>query len=968
MFRTNKTMRILLLGVLIISICLSATMSFAAPPKEVTRYNSYKDIPGITPGEIAAVDELLKKNSVFRYGMTASSECFIKNDGTIGGFSALLCDDLSKLFGAEFIPEIHDWDTLIQGLESKEIHFSGDISTNVYNPYHMTDSIVDRPIKIVSLFNVNSLNTISAERKVNIAFLPESKLMEIVDPYITYSHNSLIVDSLDSAYEKFTNGTIDALVIDDSLETTIKVNYNLVIDNFHTSLYNSVAISTADPELGPIISVIQRYMDADRKMHFNSFEKRGMTEYLQETLREQLTEEELEYLLVHQNPAAIIPVVIEHDNYPISFFNDRESEWQGIAIDIMDEIETLTGMTLGIASESDESWVSLIEKLESGQAAMLSELIRFPEREGRFIWTEDPYDTDNYAIISKTDYPDIDLEQVQDAVVGSVEDSAYEGVFWELFPYHKNYVAYDSISRAFEALEKGDVDLICATRNTMLSVTNYMEKVGYKANIVLDRNYYSYFGFNKDEEVLCSIVSKAQKLIDTDAINSNWVRRVFDYRGKIARSQVPYLVGLSILLLTVLALVVVLFVKNRKTGKRLERLVVERTEALNIQSEKALVASQAKSEFLARMSHEIRTPLNAIMGMTEIAKKAKSKEKSMDSLDAVTAASGHLLGILNDVLDMSKIESGKFQLAKEGFRMKTAMEEVAEIIEQRCIDKKIDFIKNFYMDSDYGTLGDKLRLKQILINLLGNAVKFTSDNGEIAFTADAKVAEDNKTVRIAYSVKDTGIGISEEQMGSLFDAFEQAHSGIAANYGGTGLGLAISQNLVQLMGGIIVVDSVLGEGSTFSFELTFDLVEIAESEDSDLEIMDFSGKRILLVEDVDINRMILKELLAETNLEIEEAVDGLEAVKTFDGSSEGYYDLVFMDVQMPNLNGYEATERIRALDRTDAKNVPIIAMTANAYKEDVEKALSSGMNSHLSKPVDIVQVLEALSKWMNVSS
>jgi CheY-like chemotaxis protein/nitrogen-specific signal transduction histidine kinase len=391
--------------------------------------------------------------------------------------------------------------------------------------------------------------------------------------------------------------------------------------------------------------------------------------------------------------------------------------------------------------------------------------------------------------------------------------------------------------------------------------------------------------------------------------------------------------------------------------------VEQRTHELGVQTQAAQVASQAKGEFLSRMSHEIRTPLNAVIGMTEIARRAQDIEKKDRSLGEIAAASDHLLGILNDVLDMAKIESGKFEIVQEPFVLDEAMKEVSRIIVMRCQEKGINFGNNFSDIADICVIGDKLRLKQVLINLLGNAVKFTPNLGTIIFKVQG-LEKDGGHIRLLFQVSDSGIGMTPEQMQNLFTAFEQADSSISVRFGGTGLGLAISQNLVKQMGGLITVKSAPGEGSAFAFTLEMNLAEMPRDEASltDGAGKTFQGKRILLAEDIEINRLILRELLADTLLEIDEAEDGVQAVKTFAASPEGYYNLIFMDVQMPNMNGHEAARQIRSLDRGDAQTVPIIAMTANAYREDIDRALAAGMNGHLAKPIDINEVIKVLAQ------
>jgi len=419
-------------------------------------------------------------------------------------------------------------------------------------------------------------------------------------------------------------------------------------------------------------------------------------------------------------------------------------------------------------------------------------------------------------------------------------------------------------------------------------------------------------------------------------------------------------------------LLTTILIRNRQMGKRLERTVDERTQELRartaeveVQTRTAEIASKAKSEFLARMSHEIRTPLNAIIGMTRLALKTGQNENTTHSLNVISAASDHLLGILNDVLDMAKIESGKFVLSDDAFALRAAMVEVSHIIGQRCDEKNIKLSVNFEDMPDHYVMGDKLRLKQTLINLLGNAVKFTPENGHIHFLVDI-LSEESSSISCRFTVSDSGIGMTREQMDRLFVAFEHADNKVTARFGGTGLGLAISQNLVGYMGGVIEVHSAPGEGATFTFTLTLQKADAAEDKAGQAEETppDLTGRRILIVDDIDINRVILAETLADTHAEIEEADDGRQALNLFMNSPEYYFDLIFMDMQRPVMDGCQATEALRASGRRDAETVPVVAMTANAYREDIDRALASGMNSHLAKPVNFSALMRTLRSFL----
>jgi signal transduction histidine kinase len=403
--------------------------------------------------------------------------------------------------------------------------------------------------------------------------------------------------------------------------------------------------------------------------------------------------------------------------------------------------------------------------------------------------------------------------------------------------------------------------------------------------------------------------------------------------------------------------------KIEKINSTLEKTVDDRTKELQDQIILAESASKAKSSFLTRMSHEIRTPLNAIIGLLQILRKKEFDDVTKSQLTEIKNASDHLLGLLNDILDMSKIEMEDIKLAQDEFSFLDSLKEVSDIIKVRAEQKEISFVSDFNEVSNNFVIGDKVRIKQVLINLLGNSVKFTPTGGVV--TLKVNIHEETDCF-IKYHIEciDTGIGISDDIKSHLFSAFQVSHSNDNFQYGGTGLGLTISQHIVNLTGSKIEVSTKLGEGSTFFFDLTLAKELNSEHQNTDIQEetfqIDLTGKRILLVEDIEINRLIVKELLSETNVEIEEAEDGLIALNRIKSVSENYYDLIFMDIMMPNMNGYDATVAIRNLPRKDAKVVPIIAMTANAFREDIDRALASGMNGHIAKPFNFISVLKML--------
>jgi signal transduction histidine kinase/ActR/RegA family two-component response regulator len=384
--------------------------------------------------------------------------------------------------------------------------------------------------------------------------------------------------------------------------------------------------------------------------------------------------------------------------------------------------------------------------------------------------------------------------------------------------------------------------------------------------------------------------------------------------------------------------------------------------------ETALSASRAKSDFLSNVSHEMRTPLNAIMGMIDIARGAGDVEKKDYSLEKMKEASRHLLSIINDVLDMSKIEANKLELSPVDFSFRKLIDKVVTVSAFH-IKREQHFIKSIDPEIPDRLYGDDQRLSQVVTNLLSNAGKFTPEGGEIRLEAKL-LAKEKDRYKIAISVADTGIGISDEQQALLFNPFQQAESATTRKFGGTGLGLAISKRIVDIMSGEITLESELGKGSVFTVILPLSAAlfaanpeedeKAAEAEEyTEVRPNEFAGKRLLLAEDVEINREIVMTLLESSGLEIDCAENGVEAVELY-RSDPGRYDMIFMDMQMPEMDGCEATQRIRALDDPRAKTVPIVALTANVFKEDIDRCLAAGMNSHIGKPLSLTDITAKL--------
>lgn len=388
-----------------------------------------------------------------------------------------------------------------------------------------------------------------------------------------------------------------------------------------------------------------------------------------------------------------------------------------------------------------------------------------------------------------------------------------------------------------------------------------------------------------------------------------------------------------------------------------------------LQMELLLKTAQSKNEFLAKMSHDIRTPLNGIIGMTYIASTQTPSECTQikECLKKVTTAANYLMEILNNILDMSKIESGKLKLSARPFSLATLRDEIESLMVFQTEGKNFHFVVDMPQTPDYDYIGDSLRLKQILINLLSNAVKFTETGSVILAFRIRPVTED--TDEVSFIIRDTGKGMSKEFMNHIFTPFSQEDDSIAIKYGGSGLGLPITKSFVDLMNGSITVSSEPGKGSEFIVTLILKKIqrvnqETPEEQDTD-SVCSYGGKRILLCEDNDLNAEIAKIILENYELTVDWAENGKAGVKLFEQSAPEYYSMILMDVRMPEMDGYEATRIIRALERTDAKQVPICALSANAFSDDISKSLKAGMNEHLAKPLDVSQLAKILKKYLS---
>lgn len=401
--------------------------------------------------------------------------------------------------------------------------------------------------------------------------------------------------------------------------------------------------------------------------------------------------------------------------------------------------------------------------------------------------------------------------------------------------------------------------------------------------------------------------------------------------------------------------------KSKEEEQKQKQLLLEAAE-------KADAANKAKSTFLFNMSHDIRTPMNAIVGFTDIALHQNSVAEIHDSLEKVRESSKHLLSLLNDVLDLSRIESGKAVFFPEPVDITKLTDDVLAIMNGLLYNRDLKFEVYRERPKNPYVLADATRIREVLTNFLSNAVKFTKDGGTVTLYISSHPGEDDKHIVARYIVKDNGIGMSEEFQKKLFKPFSQEDDrGARTQYKGTGLGMAIAKEYVEMMGGNIAVESQKGVGTTFTVEIPLELTEqgIRQKQEEPVH-HDLTGVNVLMAEDNDLNAELATVMLEDAGMAVTRAFDGKEAVELFKNHPQGTYDIILMDIMMPNMDGHQAAKTIRAMgtERPDAATIPIIAVSANAFAEDIKASLDSGMNGHVSKPLNMKEVTDTIAKYI----
>ena len=666
-----------------------------------------------------------------------------------------------------------------------------------------------------------------------------------------------------------------------------------------------------------------------------------------------LNKEEKQWLNAHENT---IRVGYLKDNLP--FCGEENGKLTGILGTVLDTVQEKYKITIKAVSCS--TGVEMNEALQSGKIDIAGPIIQdfYTQEQFQVVLTDEIFDITPVVIYKGNEYTN------SLSTIAATETSLYSKLMVALLFPDAEIKQYDTQEECLEAVANGKVEatVIPSTKINLLNESPLAKSLSFAE--MAKRQELGMFTTRENRRA-ATIINKA--IVQSSNILNGVVlaqNSVSEKKMTLQDILAEY-AGLAIVVSFVIIFVLLLLVYSLSVSRK------KQMEALK-EAQDANAANIAKTTFLNHMSHDIRTPMNAIVGFTDIAMKRKPDKEVENCLKKIRQSSEYLMTLINDVLDISRIESGKLEYKPIPVDLRDMINTVLSIARGYIENRDLNlYVSREELKTPY-VMADELRIREVLLNIISNAIKFTKDGGTISFSAENAPGNDEHHIIVRYRISDTGIGMSEEFMDRIFDEFSQENNGARTSYKGTGLGMTIAKRYVDLMGGKIEVSSRQGIGSTFTVEIPLLITdhilyqkEDKSKKDKSKKERDLHGLHVLLAEDNDLNAEIAVSLLEEQGMIVTRTADGKSALAQFCNTAPGTFNLILMDIMMPKMNGYDTTKAIRNLpDRPDGKKIPIIAMTANAFAEDIQAALNAGMDDHVAKPIDMSILISVITKYI----
>ena len=872
-------------------------------------------------------------------------------NGSRSGYGYEYEQAVSAYTGWDYDYVIGNWEELLKKLQNGEIDLMSSLSytderakTMLFSDlpmgkekYYLYADLANSDISASDISSLNGQSIAMMENSVQA-----TQFYDWEEKYNVKTKH-VFVNSMDSAMEMFAKHEIQGVI---STETSIWVNTGLsaVFTTGGSEIY--YGINKNRPDLKEELDSAMRAMENDKPFYSDDLYK----QYIATQSVAALSSDEQEWLKQH---GAIRVGYLENDP-GFSAVSPQSGKLMGVVNDYVEYASNCFEQPLEFNLVGLDSQEALIQAVRDNKIDMIFHVNQNPyyaEKNGLAL--SNTVLSVPFAAVTAQEAFD---ESAENTVAIAKENSKYKWYVTYNYP-DWNIKEYNSIKDAEQAVRKGKADCFIARSGQAMKYVNDKKM----HSVFLTKTANTSFAVDKGNTILMSILNKTLKSIQTSKLTG----AVAMYEDSLKRVTFTDFVKDNFLMVIIMfslvfILILGLFIHLLKKAKAAETKAREsQTQAEN--------ANAAKSAFLFNMSHDIRTPMNALLGYNQLMKKELTDPKLLHYQRAVEQSGNLLLAIINNVLDMARIESGRVELDESYARIDQTVDEIKSVFEPQADQKGLNLIFETQVEHQH-VLCDITKTKQILVNLISNAVKYTPAGGTVTVAVQEFPCEQENSVKIQIEVRDTGIGMSKEFLPTLFDSFSRERNTTVGKVAGTGLGMAIVKKYVDLMGGSIDVKSELGKGTVFTLILIQKKADenyygqkASKTDAADME-SSLCGKHILLAEDNELNAEIAIAILEETGLIIDRVEDGIQCVDRIEQMPAGTYDMILMDIQMPNMDGYEATKCIRHLQDIKKAEIPIIAMTANAFQEDAEKCIAVGMNAHLAKPLDIKKVEQTICK------